>query len=82
MGPRDLPQRMINYETGKPLTDAQSMRLEKLSDAADVLRGIMHEAEGSSSDDGWDFRNTRMQHAADYLELCLMMARKVACEVP
>jgi hypothetical protein len=42
----------------------------------------MHDAEGSSIDDGWDFRNMRMQRAADHLEVALILARKVACEVP
>lgn len=84
-GPRDHIERFgvrVNYETGKPLTEAQEARLDRLTDAADAFRSVMHEAEGSSVDDGWDFRNTRMQHAADYLELALMMARKVSCEVP
>lgn len=84
MGPRDTPAYgpRINYDTGKPLTDAQSIRLERLSDTADAFRAVMHECEGSSTDDGWDFRTARMQHAAAYLEVALMLARKVACEVP
>jgi hypothetical protein len=84
-GPRDLVERFgvpVNYETGKPLTEAQQQRLDRLTETADAFRDVMHQAEGSSVEDGWDFRNTRMQHAADYLELALMMARKVSCEVP
>ena len=84
-GPRDMPSRFgvaINTETGQPLTDAQSKRLEALTEASELFRSVMHDAEGSATDDGWDFRNERMQRAADYLEMALMLSRKVACEVP
>lgn len=85
MGPRDASPRFgvaINTETGQPLTDSQSKRLEALTEACERFRSVMHDAEGSSTDDGWDFRNMRMQRAADCLEMALMLARKVACEVP
>lgn len=84
-GPRDPVERFgvpVNYETGRPLTDGQQRRLDALTEASDAFRAVMHAVEGSSVDDGWDFRNTRMQNAADWLELALMMSRKVACEVP
>lgn len=85
MGPRDPVTPFgvaINPETGKPLTDGQSKRLEALTEACEGFRSVMHDAEGSSVNDGWDFRNMRMQRAADALEMALMLARKVACEVP
>ena len=85
MGPRDIPARFgvaINPDNGQPLTDSQSRRLEALTEACEAMCSVMHEAEGSSVDDGWDYRNTRMQRAADHLEMALLMARKVACEVP
>lgn len=78
-GPRDHP---INQLNGRPLTDAQSLRLEHLSDTIDEVRKMMHIAEGSSEDDGWDFRSRRMQKAADHLEIALMMSRKAALEAP
>lgn len=85
MGPRDSVTRYgipVNYDTGEPLTDAQQQRLERLTETAMAFRSVMHEAEGSSESDGWDFRNQRLMRAADHLEIALMMARKVACEVP
>lgn len=85
VGPRDQVTPFgvaINTETGKPLTDLQSKRLERLTEACEHFRSVMHDAEGSGTDDGWDFRNTRMQRAADHLEVALILARKVACEVP
>lgn len=84
-GPRDPVERYgvpVNSETGRPLTDAQSGRLEKLANHAEALRDVMHDAEGSSRDDGWDFRSKRMQRAADHLEIGVMMARKAALEAP
>jgi hypothetical protein len=83
-GPRDPIERFgvpVNYETGKPLTEAQQQRLERLTEAAEAFRNVMHEAEGSTVDSGWDFRTNRMRRAADHLEIALLMARKVACEV-
>lgn len=85
MGPRDAIQRWgvpVNTETGLPLSDSQTSRLDRLTEASEAFRSVMHEAEGSAVDDGWDFRNKRMQRAADHLEMALMMARKVSCEVP
>lgn len=84
-GPRDTPFRIgipINMETGQPLTDAQGIRMEKLTEAAEAFRNVMHEAEGSSVDDGWDFRTKRMIRAADLLELALILARREAVMVP
>jgi hypothetical protein len=85
MGPRDAPIKYgipVNIETGLPLSDAQLGRLDSLTEAAEALCKIMHDAEGSSTSDGWDYRSKRMQKAAEHLEIALILARRAALEAP
>ena len=83
MGPRDAVQGGVptNYETGEPLTPGQIARLERLKTAGEGFRDQMHDAEGSSTGDGWDFNGQRMRQAAVFMEMALMLARRAALEV-
>lgn len=86
MGPRDAPivgAVPVNYETGLPLTEGQKGRLVKLTEAAEELRRVMHEAEGSimpGEHQDHVFSSRRMSIAATHLETALMFARKAALE--
>lgn len=82
INPRDQPTRFgipIDYETGTPLDDMQLMRMQKISDAADLLYAAMHEAEGSSIPGLLEthvFQTRLMSIAGTHLETAVMFARK------
>lgn len=86
MGPRDAPivgAMPVNYETGLPLTEGQKGRLILLTEAAEALRKVMHDAEGSTMPGEHQdhvFVSRRMSIAATHLETALMYARKAALE--
>jgi hypothetical protein len=84
MGPRDSIQGGVptDYETGKPLTAHQLARIAKLKMTVEVFRDAMHEADGSSSGDGWDFSGGRMDQAAGLIELALLLIYRAALENP
>lgn len=75
----------INYKTGGALTDHQKMHLDRISEACELLRLYMHEAEGSTPPGdhlGVEhiFMGERMKVANIWLEAAEMMARKAALE--
>lgn len=81
MGPRDevkygVP---VNIDTGKPFTDAQMARIEKLNAAAESLFAVMHECEGSNPGNA-EFSSRRMKIAYTQLELAILMAKRAAME--
>jgi len=82
-GPRDNPTGVpTDYETGKPLTIHQLARIGKMKAAIEAFRDAMHEADGSSSGDGWDFSGKRMDAAAALFEVALLLAYRAALETP
>jgi hypothetical protein len=82
INPRDPQTRFgipIDYETGTPLEDVQLMRMQKISDAADLLYAAMHESEGSSLpglQEAHVFQTRLMAVAGTHLETAVMFARK------
>lgn len=82
INPRDQQTRFgipIDYETGTPLDDMQLMRMQKISDAADLLYAAMHDAEGSSLpgiQEAHIFQTRSMALAGTHLETAVMFARK------
>lgn len=83
MGPRDNYQYgvPISIETGKPLTDAQLSRIEKITAAGDDLLAVMHECEGTDAANP-TFSSRRMAIANTYLEIAILMAKRAALESP
>jgi hypothetical protein len=64
-------------------TENQEMHMARISEACELLRSYMHDAEGSAApgehqEHQWSTR--RMTLAADYLEIASMMAVKAALE--
>ena len=73
----------LNSKTGQPLTEHQEMHLARISEACELLRLYMHEAEGSTSPGEHrehTFMGERMKVANIWLEAAEMMARKAALE--
>jgi len=67
----------------KTLTENQEMHQGRISEACELLRLYMHEAEGSmvpGEHQEHEFMGRRMKIAATHLETCEMFARKAALE--
>jgi hypothetical protein len=64
-------------------TENQTMHMERISEACELLRSYMHEGEGSQMPgpvDEHHWQKRRMKLAADHLEIAEMMARKGVLE--
>lgn len=64
-------------------SDGQQWQMDRISEACELLRSYMHDAEGTQMPgpaDEHHWQKRRMKIAADYLEIAEMMARKGVLE--
>lgn len=63
-------------------TEGQKIHMARITEACELLRMCMHEAEGSSTPEHQEheFMGRRMKIAATHLEAAEMFARKAALE--
>jgi hypothetical protein len=76
MGPRDAVVQavaIVDWRTGKALTNQQALALGNLQEAAEALFDAMHHADGTMPGDE-RFGSRRMSIAATQIELGLEMA--------
>lgn len=67
----------------KEPTDNQKMHMDRITEACELLRAYMHDAEGSAipgEHQEHEFVSRRMKIAATHLETAEMFARKAALE--
>ena len=78
MGPRDATVQalaIVDWRTGKALSDHQIKRLEDIQEAADALFATLHYADGTQVD-AERFGSRLMSIAATQIELGVEMALK------
>lgn len=76
MGPRDAVVQavaIVDWRTGKALTNHQALALGNIQEAADALLDAMHHADGTQPG-AERFGSRRMSIAATQIELALEMA--------
>lgn len=82
MHPRSQPVKFgvpYDYDTGQVLTDGQVERIQRLREAHQALRNVMHECEGTDPGNA-EFSSRSMRKADEQLELSMLMAKKAALE--
>jgi len=84
MGPRDQGVQavaIVDWRTGRALSDRQKQQLENLQEAASALYAAMHYADGSQPD-AERFGSRLMAIAATQIEIGLEMAYKAVLQQP
>lgn len=82
MGPRDATVQavaIVDWRTGKPLTNQQATRLGDIQEAYDALLEVMHYADGTQPD-AERFGSRLMAIAATQIELGVEMALKAVLQ--
>lgn len=76
--------KLVDFTSGKEVTDHHMARLQTIDDAAQALYRAMHDAEGSNTPDGprpdHRFGSRKMAIANTHLETALMFIRAAIME--